>query len=182
MRGPSSLITGLAAIIFLSLAACEKTGPQGPAGAAGPVGPAGPTGPQGPQGPAGTANVVYSRWTNGSAWTLDGTTGLVFFNMSTTSLTQSILSNGIIHVYWAVLGDTAGHVRELPFVESVGGTVYFHNPKYSVGNIRIEASNTSMAPSNRYRYILIPGGVLGGRSSIDFSNYREVLRELGIPE
>jgi hypothetical protein len=49
--------------------ACEKEGPAGPAGATGAQGPAGPTGPIGPQGSTGTANVIYSRWTNGSTWT-----------------------------------------------------------------------------------------------------------------
>jgi hypothetical protein len=85
-------------------------------------------------------------------------------------------------MYWAGLGDTVTHVRQLPFTESIGATIYFHNPRYSVGNIKIETSNLTMSPTNRYRYIMIPGGVLGGRSSIDFSNYREVLEKLGIPE
>ena len=107
---------------------------------------------------------------------------MAFNNIPTTSLTQSILSGGAVHVYWAVLGDTAGHVRQLPFTEVVGSITYSHNPKYSVGNIKIETNNTSMSSTNKYRYIMIPGGVLGGRSSIDFTNYREVLRQLGIPE
>jgi len=87
-----------------------------------------------------------------------------------------------MHIYWAVLGDTITHVRQLAFTENIGSTVYFHNPKFSVGNIRIETNNVTMSSTNRYRYILIPGGVLGGRSNIDFSNYHEAIRQLGIPE
>ena len=190
----------VSAICIVFLIACEKTGPAGPAGPAGntgpagPAGPAGPTGPtgptgpqgpqgaQGPQGPAGTANVIYSGWTTGSTWTVDGAAGLNFYEMTTASLTQGILSNGSIHVYWAVLGDTVNHVRHIPFVENVGSSFYFHNPKYAVGKIRIETNNFSMAPTNRYRFILIPGGVLSGRSPINFANYHEVLRALGIPQ
>ncbi len=193
-------IFSLLVIVFI---ACKKTGPAGPAGATGstgatgpagptgptgttgptgPQGPLGPQGPTGPQGPIGTANVIYSRWTTGSTWTLDGATGLAYYNMVVAPLTQGILSGGDIHVYWAVLGDTVNNVRQLPFAESIAGTVYFHNPKYSVGNIRVETSNLTMGITNRYRYILVPGGVLGGKNTIDFSNYHEVLRRLGIPE
>jgi hypothetical protein len=184
--------------ILFAISACKKTGPAGPAGAtgpagaAGPTGPTGPTGPQGPigpagpigpQGPVGTANVIYSRWTTGSTWTFDGATGLVYYNIATSSLTQNILSTGDMHVYWAVLGDTVTHVRQLPFAEVVASSVYFHNPKYSVGNIRIETNNLTMDNSNRYRYILVPGGVLGrGIEPIDFNNYGEVLRRLNIPQ
>jgi hypothetical protein len=170
----------LAIILFSS---CKKEGPAGPAGPAGPTGATGPTGPTGPQGPAGTANVIYSRWTNGSAWTPEASTGLVFYNIPATSLTQSLLSTGSLHVYWAVLGDTVNNVRQLPFTEIVGAEIYFHNSKFTVGNIRVETNNLSISTTNRYRYILIPGGVLGGRLSnnINFDNYNEVLDRLKIP-
>lgn len=185
----------LSSILFIS---CTKTGPAGPAGATGatgstgpagptgpqgPAGPTGPQGPQGPQGPIGTANVIFSNWTNGSTWAIDGASGLNYFDINTAALTQTILSRGTILVYWAVLGDTVTHVRQLPFAETIGGTVYFHNPKYSVGKIRIETSNLLMATSNRYRYIIIPGGIFGRNydySDIDFSNYNKTMRRLGI--
>jgi hypothetical protein len=172
------------AFAFVSLntvlfTACKKQGPQGPAG---PQGVAGPIGPTGAQGPIGTANVIYSRWTNGSTWAIDGASGLNYFDMTATSLTQGILNGGSIQVYWAVLGDTVNNVRQLPFTETIGASIYFHNPKYSVGKIRIETSNFSMAASNRYRFILIPGGILGGRyADVNFSDYNEVLWKLHLP-
>jgi len=173
------------AVAAILLIACNKTGPAGPQGPAGPTGATGATGATGttgPQGLAGTANVIYSRWTTSSTWAIDGTTGLNYFDITATSLTQSILSNGSIHVYWAVLGDTVNNVRELPFAEAVAGNVYFHNPKYSVGKIRIETSNLSMATTNKYRFILIPGGILGGRYAyIDFHDYNAAVSSLGIP-
>ncbi len=181
------VVLSVSAIII----SCKKEGPQGPAGAAGPQGATGPqgnpgsTGPQGPigpQGPVGSANVIYSRWTNGSSWTIDGATGLNYFDITTASLTQNILSGGTMQVYWAVLGDTVNHVRHLPFFETIGPDIYYHNPKYSIGKIKIETSNLSMATSNRYRFILIPGGVVGGRGTIDFSNYHKAIRSLGVPE
>ena len=178
------IFTGLLIIINVVIfSACKKTGPPGPAGATGATGPQGPAGATGSQGPAGTANVIYSRWTNGSTWTTDGTTGLIFYNIPATALTQAILSGGVIQVYWGVLGDTVNNVRQLPFTETLGSDIDFHNPKYSVGNIRIETNNLSMSNTNRYRYILIPGGVLSGRmySGINFQNYNEAVRQLNIP-
>src|SRR5688572_6966197 len=162
-------------LVFVIGINCKK-GPIGPAG------PAGSTGAQGPQGPVGTANVIYSRWTNGSTWAIEAARGLNYYDITATSLTQVILSGGSIQVYWAVLGDTINHVRQLPFTETIGASIYFHNPKYSVGKIRIETNNLTMATSNRYRYILIPGAVLTGRyANINFANYQEAIQSLGIP-
>ena len=174
------VLFSLSVLIF---SACGKEGPAGAQGPAGPQGATGQTGATGSQGPAGTANVIYSRWTSGSTWTSDPSTGLAFYNIPATSLTQSILSGGSLHVYWAVLGDTVNNVRALPFIETVGADIYFHNPKYSVGNVRVETNNLSMSTANRYRYILIPGAVLGGRiyTDINFNNYNEVLNRLNIP-
>jgi hypothetical protein len=124
--------------------------------------------------------VIYSRWSANSTWTIDAPSGLNYYEMTTASLTQNILGNGSIHVYWAVLGDTVNNVRQLPFTETIGGTVYFHNPRYSVGKIRAETNNLNMSTTNRYRYIIIPGGVVG-RMNIDFDNYDEVITALGIP-
>ena len=167
------------AIVVLWVSACKKEGPPGPAG---PQGATGAPGPQGPQGPVGTANVIYSRWTTGSTWAIDPASGLNYFDITTPSLTQNILSGGTIQVYWAVLGDSVNHVRNLPFTEMIAGNIYFHNPKYSVGRIRIETTNLSMSATNRYRYIFIPGGIFGRNASIDFENYFEVLEKLNIPE
>ena len=173
----TTLVFFLLSVFIFS--ACKK---QGPAGPAGPTGPQGPAGGTGPQGPAGTANVIYSRWTNGSTWTSEVSTGLVFYNIPSTSLTQSILSGGSIHVYWAVLGDTVNNVRQLPFTEIVGAEIYFHNPKYTVGNIRVETNNLTMSTTNRYRYILIPGSIVGRQySNINFNDYNEVISKLNIP-
>lgn len=178
------LIVGLVSMIgFLGLSSCTKEGPEGPAGAQGSQGPQGPQGPAGPQGPTGTANVIYSKWSSGSTWTLDAGTGLNGYEITATPLTQSILSTGAIHVYWAVLGDTVNNIRHLPFTEVVNNELYFHNTASSVGKIKVETNNLIMATTNRYRYVLIPGGVLGGRTrqTVDFEDYNAVLAAFDIP-
>ena len=178
MQKRNFLLVFLVAIIFVT--GCSKEGPAGPQGPAGPTGPVGPTGPTGPPG---TANVIFSRWTTGSTWAIDAPSGLNYYDITAAGLTQNILSTGSIHVYWAVVGDTVNHVRHLPFMETIGSNMYFHNPKYSVGKIRVETSNLTMAATNRYRYILIPGSVLGGRlATINFENYHEVVKALGLSD
>src|SRR6266404_7609525 len=115
------LILFVGVSISIMIIGCQK-GPEGPAGPQGPAGSTGPTGPTGPAGTpgvTGTANVIYSSWTNGSTWAIDGASGLNYFDITATSLTQNILSKGSIHVYWAVLGDTVNNVRQLPFTEII---------------------------------------------------------------
>lgn len=176
----SKITTLIFLAAFLIAPGCKKEGPEGPVG---PQGPAGPAGPTGPQGPAGTSNVIYSKWTSGSTWTVDGSSGLNYFEIAAAQLTQNILSTGSVQVYWAVLGDTVNYVRHLPFTEVVNNDLYYHNAAYSVGKVRIETNNLNMAANNRYRYILIPGVVLGGRSrnNIDFDDYEAVLAAFDIP-
>lgn len=170
-------------IVSMGLMACSKTGPAGPAGATGATGPAGPTGPTGPTGPAGTANVIYSNWTANSTWAIDAPSGLNYFDITTASLTQTMMNTGTLLVYWAVLGDITNNVRQVPFFETIGSNIYFHNPKYIVGKVRIETNNLAMATTNRYRYIFIPGGVVGRgvNPEVDYNNYEAVLRYFGIP-
>jgi len=174
-------VTFFTSFLFLSCTKEGPTGPQGPAGPIGPAGPTGSTGSTGPQGNTGTANVIYSGWTNGSSWTSDNN-GQVYYDIPASKLTQDILSKGSIHVYWGVLGDTTNDVRQLPFTEVVSGVVYYHNTRLSVGNIRVETNLTTITNSNRYRYILIPGGTTARSVPVNFDNYQEVIAYYGIPK
>lgn len=174
------------ALLILTIG-CTKEGPVGPqgptgaTGAAGAAGAQGPAGPAGAQGPAGTANVIYSAWTDGSDWTADNN-GQVYYDIASAKITQDILSKGDVHVYWAVLGDTVNDVRQLPYSELANGVMYYHNIKLSVGKIRVETNVTGMLNTNRYRYIIIPGGTTGrNQDGVDFSNYNAMLRYYRIP-
>lgn len=161
-------------------------GANGPAGAAGPqglTGPAGPAGPIGPQGPAGTANVIYSPWT---AFTAPNWSAAIDVFGKTTrrytaaapGITATMLSQGTILVYMQG-GGAVGTVRTLPFTTfNFTQAVNQHlEPSFVAGEIRINFFNldnnndpgtftgTVGTPptGNIYRYILIPGGVAGGR-------------------
>jgi hypothetical protein len=183
-----SLLLLATAFIFVN---CTKEGPEGPAGAtgaqgptgatggpgaAGPTGltgPAGPAGPTGPQGVAGTANVIYSSWVSQSVWadttfTNFGSIGIVSRSIRTaTGVTQAIIDQGVVLCY--VQPSAAGGVFALPTLLNSGANALQLNFVLSPGKIIFYVSNLNTgnaAGQNAtapYRYVIIPGGVAGGR-------------------
>lgn len=186
------------AIAFIAVS-CTKEGPEGPAGAtgpqgptgatggtgatgpAGPAGPQGPTGPVGPQGPAGTANVIYSAWFTLTGWhdstMLDQGLCKVDYR-DAPGVTAAIISNGVVLSYiapsaastfayampWIYTGSNPNLI--VSYRPSVGRMVYY--------NKEINSAAGGIVPSAGYvyRYIIIPGGVAGGRSAgIGGTNY-----------
>ena len=153
-------------------------GPTGPAGPIGPTGPAGPTGPTGPQGPAGTANVIYSPWTdfNIANWTALQNIFTIDqrrYPVPAPGATQAIIDQGVVLVFVRFAG--AGNVTyQLPIAEGIAGAGGVQHMQYitTVGAITIRFFNNSgvgdpgtFGAPNSHRYILIPGGVAGGRSA-----------------
>lgn len=152
------------------------TGPAGPAGPTGPTGPAGPTGPTGPQGPPGTANVIYSPWTDfvSANWTaVQNIFGLDQrrYPITAPGATQVMIDQGVVlaFVRFAGVGNTT---YQLPIVESIAGLGGTQHLQYvtTVGTITLKLLNSNgvgdpgtFGPPNQHRYILIPGGVAGGR-------------------
>ncbi len=166
------------------------TGPQGPAGTNGANGTngtngtngaAGTTGPQGIQGVPGTANVIYSSWllTGVGNWTTTGTTPYYanyLYDRAATGVTQSIMDQGVVLSYMkGLFALGAGEVVGLPYTRySQGGINYIDQYSFILnapGNIRyLYTSGNNLTPiaiSNiepiSTRYIIIPGGVSGGR-------------------
>ena len=165
---------------------CTKEGPQGPAGVAGPQGPTGSngttgtngtngatgatgaTGAAGATGATGTANVIYSAWFTPTAWT---TPGLSFssssFDKAAPGVTALIISNGVVLAYTQLIGD-GGVTRPLPTTLNSGALIYTVGFLIeSVGNLRVTLNNIAGAGipvvTNQFRYVIIPGGVAGGR-------------------
>lgn len=171
------------------------TGPQGPTGSTGstgatgptgPAGPQGPTGPVGPQGPAGTANVIYSAWISDAVAANWADTSMTLFgttvrrrNVTAPGVTQAILDQGVVLAYarGSAVGANNAPVP-LPFS-------FFFTPSTlqvgylpALGRIIFYISNlsTGVAPNTfwggDFRYVIIPGGVAGGRSAgIGGTNY-----------
>ena len=173
-------------------------GPAGPVGPTstvpGPIGPTGPAGATGATGPAGTANVIYSAWTpfiiaNWSASTISifGKTARQY-SAPAPGITATMLSQGAILVYFQG-GGSPGTIRTLPyttfnFTQTVNQYI---EPSFIPGTIQINFYNLdnnvdpgtftgSPGPpvtGNQYRYVLIPGGVAGGRGTGPYMGYTE---------
>jgi len=177
---------------------CSKEGPAGPQGNPGPQGPAGANGAAGPEGPAGSANVIYSPWflTGSSDWdTVNFAANYgayATYDRADAGITQDIIDNGIILAY--MKGDPstglANDVFPLPYTFGIGigYTDHWDFVLNTPGNIRFLYKSTSpWTPTElggiSFRYIVVPGGVVGGRMR-DPRNmtYDEVCEGYGIPK
>ena len=182
------------AIVFIAVS-CTKEGPEGPAGATGtqgptgvggpagptgPIGPNGPTGPTGPTGPAGTANVIYSAWALPASWTLETFFGKTVRRTTRTApgITQVILDQGVVLVYGRF--GTATGTFTVPYTafNITQAVMQVIDARQVLGAIdirfyNIPDNNDPTTPSiTEFRYVIIPGGVAGGRSAnIGGTNY-----------
>ncbi len=153
-------------VISLVIVQCSKEGPAGPAG---PEGPEGPQGPRGNNGATGTANVIYSAWLSfqqAERDTIIDGTNVKVNHLPAASMTQARIDNGAILVYMRFLttvfplpytsdagpGNIANTVSFIPRTGNLLITRYTHNNSGSVGFGAVQ-----------FRYIIIPGGVAGGR-------------------
>ena len=221
MRKLRLLSLSFLAIAFIA-SSCTKEGPEGPVGAQGPQGPPGTpgangangaAGPAGPQGPPGTANVIYSGWIASpttfsvAGWmdTLITTIGTVSrANFPAPSMTQAVLDQGLTMVYhtFSATGTPTGgtNAQSLPYNVGIGGGNFVEvNYRPAVGRVIVFLHNVlpgtggfGFLAGHYFRYIIIPGGVSGGRMiagaaagySIDELKkltYDQVLAKFNIP-
>jgi hypothetical protein len=152
-----------------------STGPAGPAGPTGATGSQGPAGPQGPQGPAGTANVIYSPWFSFTPSNWADTTFTSYGALGICSrairlapgVTTSIINQGVVLSYIQSTG--SGGVSPLPLIINSGSSALQFNFLLDPGKILYYFSNANTGNASGaqtfalIRYIIIPGGVAGGR-------------------
>ncbi len=180
----------LLAVAFIAVN-CTKEGPEGPAGATGPqgptglggpagptgpIGPTGPAGPTGPTGPAGSTTVIYSAWaTYATGWADTTIFSLTYGRriQPIVALTQAIIDNGVILTYVKVASEP-NNAYQMPFLYHFTNAVSFENHRaiFNTGKIiylyQVNNGTTTVggAPtSNQYRWVLIPGSILGGRTA-----------------
>jgi len=166
-------------------------GDKGDRGETGPQGPRGATGATGPQGPAGTANVIYSNWMSFSQsqrdTVIDGT-NLKVNHLAAPKLTQSIIDNGLVVVYWRYLST----VVQLPYTSDAGSgtgpaktsTISFV-PKPGVIYITRYTHDNSASigfGTIQFRYVLIPGAVSATIGNINLEDYNAVRTAFNIAD
>jgi hypothetical protein len=165
-------------LTFLLLSCKGDKGDPGPTGSKGDQGAIGQTGLQGP---TGTANVIYSDWFTSGFWT--GNFGSWYFDRSAPQLTQAILDRGVVLCYAKLVGLNSNLVLPLP-VTGLPGSTYWNFFINGPGIIRI-ITDASGTPSNQnqFRYVIIPGGISGGRSAtVNYANYDEVKAYYNLPD
>lgn len=170
-------ILGLAlitmAVIVMNACKGEKgdVGPSGTAGQTGATGASGATGATGQTGATGTANVIYSDWTNitftGSGTSWSGT-------INAPKITQEILDKGFIKAYFKF----GNQVYEGNYTNTQNGaSMYYY---MALGSINLKSTFNATYP---WRYIIIPGGIAGGRkAAVDYSDYEAVKAYYGLKD
>lgn len=170
-------------ILFIAagsiMISCTKEGPAGPAGPAGTSGAAGATGPAGPQGPAGTANVIYSPWIPDvfAQW---GDTSMPLYGtfvrrriIPAPGITQSIIDQGVVLTYGR-LSNVGGNnspvqlpsVFYTPTATFQAGTLPVSGKLiFCLSNPITGSIGATFSWGGDIRYVIIPGGVSGGRST-----------------
>jgi hypothetical protein len=184
------ICSGLMLILALGITSCTKEGPAGAKGDTGAAGTPGATGPQGPAGNPGTpgtpASVYYSPWTDVTYTAVDqnsdGTTDYYRGTINAPKLVDSILQRGEIKVYLNLNTAAAPQIMPLPYADYI-------MPFFSLNTITLQAfiPNTSTTTVNgskiqQYRYILIPGLVTGRTKGVNWDNYEEVKKYLGLKD
>jgi hypothetical protein len=196
MRKYSLLSLLLIAVAFLAID-CTREGPEGPIGPQGPQGPSGTPGTPGAPGAPGapgTANVIYSSWVTASVWadtSISGGITSAIYRRPAAGITQAVLDNGVVLVY-AKLNAANNSTVMLPYTVVNASTFQLY-PLLYPGNLHIVASNlnntnltgASMAATNQFRYVIIPGGVAGGRMTnahdLQAMTYEQVCALYNIP-
>lgn len=177
---------GLLIMASLLFACSAEDGEDGAIGPQGPAGAQGPAGDQGEQGELGTANVIYSDWIPSGIPT-NILSNQAAFDVDALLLTDEIINSGVILVYGRF---SPSLVYGLPatFNSGVFNETHFFRTegvgKFSIRINSLDGSNIVERLFNDYRYVLIPGGVLSGKSvTADYAKmtYDEITKLFNIP-
>lgn len=170
-----AMLAIVSAMIFMDACKGEKgdVGPAGTTGATGTAGATGATGATGQTGATGTANVIYSDWTN-VTFTGSGTSWSATINAP--KITQEILDKGFVKAYFKF----GSSVYEGNYTNTQNGastSMYYY---MTLGSINLKSTFSASYP---WRYIIIPGGVAGGRlQELKSKSYAEIKEMFNIPD
>lgn len=207
MKNLTQSLRFLIGILFVFAWSCKQgeVGPKGETGASGTNGTNGATGATGASGATGatgatgTANVIYSAWFSTTAWTKSTIFSLdnFDFNKATPGITTDILDKGVVLVFGKLNGYSSdfglsNNPVQLPYnVVYKSGTLNTDSWSFitSSGNLKIRFVSSqnlySGGPATNYqfRYVIVPGGVSGGRlQSLKGMSYAEIKALYNLPD
>jgi hypothetical protein len=183
-------------LLFMALALALGQACRGPEGLPGPQGPQGPQGPVGPQGPAGNGELSTVFDIEGD-FTGDNDFSLLFeFPQDEVEVFESDVV--LVYLQWDVAGsDTDNPVpiwRLLPQTVFLEAGILQYNFDFTPDDVSIfleaQFDLATLTPEwttdQVFRVVVVPAAFAGekirGSSPVDFKNYDEVIKRLGISD
>ena len=150
----------------------------------------GAPGAQGPQGPAGNANVHSSTFVvTASQWQTSGTAGTdyeKYVDLNDPYITQDILDNGAVLVYWVT---SSGINVQLPYqnVYPAGSTPFIYQPSATLGVATVEAYYTDWSAFNfnassqiKFKVVTIDGSLRMAHPEINWKDPESIVKGLNL--
>lgn len=115
-----------------------------------------------------TSNVIYTTWMNASSTVKDSTndgTAIKVVHLYPSSLSQDILSNGLMLAYMRISGETTNYA--LPYTSNAGSKANTLNALFGFKHVVItrythdNSGSVGIASSLQYKFIFIPGNLAG---------------------
>jgi hypothetical protein len=150
----------------------------------------GAPGATGPQGPSGNANVHSSTFVvTSTQWQTTGTSGTdyeKYVDLSDPYITQDILDNGAVLVYWIT---SSGINVQLPYqnVYPAGSTPFIYQPSATVGTATVEAYYTDWTSFNfnagsqiKFKVVTIDGSLRVTHPEINWKDPQSIVKGLNL--
>lgn len=137
-------------------------------------------GDTGPKGDTGVANAIYSAWTNVtfSGSVIQPGDTVAVGTITAPKITKEVLDKAEIKVY-ANLGTAAApQIVPIPYLDLIYG--FWINIDYiEVGKINLVSNVNASVP---YRYIIVNPSVPARVATINWNDYKEVQKALGLKD
>ena len=188
-----TILSSFLILFVFIISSCE--GPQGEPGPAGVAGAVGAQGLTGAKGDAGATNVFSTGWIkitkelfassytaeDGNYWTGVGMTGTAI-----DKITQKTLDEGIVLAYNRVVGDEIVYLVPFDYFNGDNHVTYSLYLRPKRASISVYFSKPidpkTYFEDEEFRIIVIPAASGGRLKSVDWKNYKEVLKAFNIPE
>jgi len=161
--------------VLLLIAACGKDGSPGATG---------------PQGPSGNVNIHSTTFiVNATQWQTTGTSGTdyeKFVDLSDPYITQDILDNGAVLVYWIT---SSGINIQLPYqnVYPAGSVPFIYQPSATVGTATVEAYYSDWGSFNfnassqiKFKVVTIDGSLRVMHPEINWKDPQSIVNGLNL--
>jgi hypothetical protein len=158
-------VTAFIFSVFILFSSCKKEGPEGPAGK------------------DGNANVKSGTITF-SNWTWDSSNSYLYSNFTWTELTSSVVNGGAFYIY---LNTTSGWAPLPRTIYPSPSYTQSQRYVYNVGSFKIIVQDSDLiqpaSPGSwTIKVVAVDGTVRKANPDLDWNDYEEVKRRLGLED